>query len=74
MEVPKTAETPSEPELRRLAHLLRNHLFTISLGLKSLELTRNDPDRFATVLEQVRTNGFAGLEEVADALDALAQS
>ena len=73
MEVPKTTETP-EPELRRLAHLLRNHLFTISLGLKSLELTRNDPDRFATVLEQVRKNGFAGLEEVADALDALAQS
>jgi hypothetical protein len=71
MDNSRTTEATSHPEARRLAHQLRNHLFTISMGIKSLELTRTDPDRFASVVEQIRTHAIGGIEEIANALDQL---
>ena len=61
--------TLQEPDLRRLAHELRNHLFTISLAVKSLELAREEPERFAMVLERIRSGPLNGIEEIARSLE-----
>jgi hypothetical protein len=70
--VPTAAPAPGA-ELRQLAHKLRNHLFTISLGMKSLEMIREDSARFNKLLERIRTEALGGLEEVANELDNLSQ-
>jgi hypothetical protein len=59
-----------EPDLRKLAHQLRNHLFTISLAVKSLELAREEPERFAHVLERIRSGPLSGIEEIARSLES----
>jgi hypothetical protein len=48
---------------RRLAHDLRNHLFTIDLSLQSLEEDPT-PERLAETLRQIRTE-LAAAEKIA---------
>jgi hypothetical protein len=72
MEQPKIPEASAVADLSKMAHLLRNHLFVISIGIKSLEMTREDPDVFARVLETIRSDAFEGLEKIADSLDGMA--
>lgn len=60
----------TKADVRQLTHKLRNHLFTISLGVQALELTPNDPERLSALLEQMREE-LAGIDQIADALDSV---
>jgi hypothetical protein len=73
MEQPRSPKSIAAVDLGELAHRLRNHIFTISLGLKSMDMLRDDPDRLARLIERVRGDAMEGLEEIALTLDGLAE-
>jgi len=48
--------------LRHLNHDIKNHLFVVGMGLKTLEAIRHDPDQFREVLETIESEGLEPLK------------
>jgi hypothetical protein len=57
-------------DFRQLGHDLRNHLFTIGMGLQTLEVDGR-PERLAEILGKIRTE-LAAAERIADAIQEAA--